>query len=45
MRITAEQRGAERVIVTSVLARDLGSYTEVFVEHLAQKGLGPDQGL
>lgn len=37
--------GAERVIVTSVnalLARDL-SYSQVFVQHLMQKGLNPDQ--
>lgn len=37
--------GAERVIVTSVnalLARDL-SYSQVFVQHLAQKGPNPDQ--
>lgn len=37
--------GAERVIVTSVnalLARDL-NYSQVFVQHLMQKGLNPNQ--
>lgn len=37
--------GVEKVIMTSVnalLARDL-SYSYAFVQHLAQKGLNPDQ--